>query len=469
MIHQQSLLQKGLAISLLIFSTIQAQGQFKELPYRENFFQLSFFPGVSTNGLSSAMYYNKFSINLTSGISAGNHYFELGVISNTHTRSSGGIQLAGLANIVGSNSYVNFTLGEQNQLIRDGDVSDLAGIQFSGLFNYVRNNVKGFQFTGGFNLNNGNASVIQFGGLGNYVGQSFGGIQVAGLFNNVNYGARGFQFSGLFNRAKFEMDGLQLSLVNLVGRLSGANSTQSTSRRGMQIGLVNLAKSNDGVQLGLFNKTKGFRGVQIGLINFYKPSPYQGEQGKGKYGVPIGLINIGGLSHMRFNTDGLFLINSELATGNCRNCTWTESQMPIDKRFQVHNVNALIFGYNPQENPTYQWTAGYGFQQMLYIKSSMSKSDFNNKRYFISYGLRGQHLNRSKKFDGAIRLLTKAHTELGYRLTKGGGLYLFGGVNMNWLLNDDPLLDPPGIDLVSGTIGKREYRLWAGYVVGIQI
>ena len=112
-------------------------GQPKKLPYQERNLQFSLFPGLSTNGLSSAIYYNKFSFNLTSGLSAGNHYFELGVISNTHTRSSGGIQIAGLANIVGSNSYIHLSNYEERQLIKAGDRSELKGIQFAGMLNFV--------------------------------------------------------------------------------------------------------------------------------------------------------------------------------------------------------------------------------------------------------------------------------------------------------------------------------------------
>ena len=115
MTHLTSHYKVGLGVTFLLLFNVQAYAQLKGLPYRESVFQLSFFPGVSTNSLSSAMYFNKFSINLTSGLSAGNHWFEVATISNTHTRSSGGIQLAGLANVVGSNSYVNLTRGEEQQ------------------------------------------------------------------------------------------------------------------------------------------------------------------------------------------------------------------------------------------------------------------------------------------------------------------------------------------------------------------
>ncbi|WP_421876334.1 LA_2272 family surface repeat-containing protein [Marinoscillum sp.] len=470
MIHLNAHHKVGLGVTFLLFFHFQAYTQLKGLPYQESVFQLSFFPGVSTNGLSSAMYFNKFSINLTSGLSAGNHWFEIASISNTHTRSSGGIQVAGMANVVGSNSYVNLTLGEEQQYYRDGERSDLKGIQLSGLMNFVRHNVQGFQLTGGMNVNNGNAQVFQFAGFANYVGQSFGGTQIAGLANNVNYGARGLQLALGFNRAKWEMDGLQLSLVNSAGMLSGVNSVQPTSRRGVQVGLVNLSKTNDGLQLGLFNKTKGFRGVQVGLVNFYHSSPYQGGQGNGKYGVPIGLINIGSTgNHVRIYNNSLFWTNLEITTGNCRNCTWTESKMPINSKFQKMNQNALIFGYNQWAYVSpYKWTIGYGFEQVLYNKSSMSAADPNNKRFFVSYGARVQHLNRDRQFEKRLNLLSVLHSEIGLKVTSS--MYVFGGLNLNseWMKE---LAEPTGLEMIlaSGSLGARQYRLWTSYTVGLQM
>ncbi len=470
MIHPNAHHKVSLGVTFLLLLHLQSYAQLKGLPYRESVFQLSFFPGVSTNGLSSAMYFNKFSINLTSGLSAGNHWFEIGTISNTHTRSSEGIQLAGLANVVGSNSYVNLTRGEEQQYYRDGDRSDLKGIQLSGMLNFVRHNVQGFQLTGGMNVNNGNAQVIQLAGFANYVGQSFGGTQIAGFANNVNYGARGLQVAVGFNRAKWEMDGLQFSAVNIAGMLSGVNLVQHTSRRGVQVGLVNLSKSNDGFQLGLFNKTKGFRGVQVGLINVYKTSPYQGNQGNGKYGVPIGLINIGSTgNHIRLYNNNLFWTNLEITTGNCRNCTWTESTMPLSDKFQKMNQNALIFGYNHWDYVSpYKWTVGYGFEQVLYNKSSMSAGDPHNKRFFISYGARVQHLNQANRFEKRLNLLSILHSEIGFKITRG--MYVFGGLNVNceWM---KALAEPTGLEmmLASGSLGNRQYRLWASYTVGLQM
>lgn len=459
----------GIAI-VVLFAVQPIQAQLKKLRYVEKKFQFSFFPGMSTNGLESAMYFNKYSFNLTSGISAGNHYFELGVISNTHTRASGGIQVAGFANIVGANSYVNLTNYEEKEVIKAGDTPELKGIQLAGLLNFVRNNATGFQLTGGFNVNMGNASVIQFAGISNTTGISLSGVQVAGLYNEVRRSATGVQISALYNSARGNLDGLQLGAINRTYRMSGPNSLLNTTDIGIQIGLVNFSKINDGLQIGLINKTKQFRGMQIGLVNFLRTSPYNGTQGKGKYGIPIGLLNIGSKGgHKRLYLNDFFLTNMEITTGNCYNCTKTESQMPLSSKFQVYYQNALIVGYDYKDTGSgeFTWSVGYGLHRMMYNKSSMNPHDPKNKKMFISYGLRFLHLNREDRYDGKVNLLTKAHSEIGLRVTRGS--YLFAGVSMNYYTHGDGAQLTRPFELASGSSGGGNYQIWSSYTVGIQI
>src|SRR5687767_12034152 len=85
----------------------------------ERTFQLSLFPGISTNGVSSGSYINKYSLNLFGGVTGSNRNFEIGLTTNSHFRSSSGIEIAGLANIVGANAFVNLTLAEERALIHD--------------------------------------------------------------------------------------------------------------------------------------------------------------------------------------------------------------------------------------------------------------------------------------------------------------------------------------------------------------
>lgn len=460
----------ALGIVMTLFASSYSYAQLKKLRYVERNFQFSFFPGMSTNGLESAMYFNKFSFNLTSGISAGNHYFELGLLSNTHTRSSGGIQLAGLANIVGANSYANLTNYEEKEVIKAGDAPEFKGIQLSGLLNFVRSNATGFQLTGGFNANMGNANVIQLAGISNTTGMNFGGFQIAGLYNQAGRSATGFQVAALYNSALGTLDGLQLGAINRTLRMSGPNSLQNTTDVGIQLGLINFTRVNDGLQIGLINKTKSFRGLQIGLINFFVTSPYNGTQGKGKYGIPIGLLNIGSKGgHIRAYLNEFFLTNVEFTSGNCYNCTKTESQMPLSGKFQVYYQNALIVGYDYQStgNGEFAWSAGYGFERMMYNKNSMSPHDPKNKRYFISYGVRFLHLNKEKKYDSTLSLLTKAHSEIGFRFSSSK--YIYSGISLNYFVTKDgiPLHRP--LELARGQSRRNSYQIWPSYTVGVQI
>ena len=52
--------------------------------------------------------------------------------------------------------------------------------------------------------------------------------------------------------------------------------------KGMQIGMVNVAKKTSGMQLGVFNSSKEKSAVQVGIINYTRSNE----------SIPLGLINI---------------------------------------------------------------------------------------------------------------------------------------------------------------------------------
>lgn len=458
-------------ILLLLFSFLQCYGgnrlmaQSKKLVFEEKNFQLSFFPGISTNGLYSADFYNYFSVNLTSGLSAGNHYFELGVISNLNIRSTSGIQIAGFANIVGSNSFINLTRYEEQQLRESGVTAELKGFQFSGLINYVREDITGAQFSGGFNINQLDAYGFQAAGLSNLSGRNVTGVQLSGLVNMASKSMTGFQISAAHNFTKGSLIGSQLSAFNRAGFILGRHSKIPTAETGLQIGIVNKVSKMDGLQIGLINISKKTRGTQIGLINIFRPGPYP-EGVNTKYGTPIGLINIGSSgSHLRVYATDVFLFNVEYTTGNCHNCSFTQSQMPLDGRFKVLNQNALIYGRNVDSrfNDQIKWGIGYGFEKVLLNKASMSAYDARNHRLQLSYGLRFIHLNKSDKLDRELSLLTRFHAEVGVRFLD---IYWFAGAGFNmYLFKGDALNIPSEISSGSGIVG---HQLWPGYSFGIQ-
>lgn len=455
-------------ISLLaasIFYT-NALAQENKTRFRDKGFQLSFFPGIGTNGLESAHYFNKLSLNVFGGISAGNYHLEIGGISNINTHSATGIQLAGLANIIGSNAYYNLTIADELAVIEEGFSCDLKGIQVSGLVNFVRNNAEGIQLTGGFNFNNGYVHGFQLAGLSNMAGKQVFGVQIAGLWNVALRGVTGSQASLLYNYTYGQLSGLQLGMVNRAVMMNGKNSQRPSKDRGVQVGLINIGSEMDGTQIGLINIAGKSHGVQIGLINILKAGPYKGST-VSSYGVPIGLLNLwskGG--HFRLYTDELFLTIVERTTGNCQNCTMTESEMPLNGRFKIMNQNALVFAYNPL--PGYRedikWGAGYGFEKVLYNKSSMFPKDPENGRWALSSGARVMHLNKTEKLQKKLSLLTKLHTEVGRRKW---GLYFFGGISLNAYLHQDNDIKA-SLEVFSKKEEGLNVQYWPGYSFGIQ-
>jgi len=161
-------------------------------------FQFALFPGISTNGIHSGFYQNDFSLNLFGGLSAANRIFELGLVTNVELNSVTGIQIAGLANIIGTNTFLNLTISEQRALEHADFESNRQGIQPAGFLNHVRNNAKGVQLSGGFNPVGFDYKGVQFAGLGNLVGGQATGFQIAGLFNMAADGMGGIQISSLF-------------------------------------------------------------------------------------------------------------------------------------------------------------------------------------------------------------------------------------------------------------------------------
>ena len=172
---------------------------------------------------------------------------------------------------------------------------------------------------------------------------------------------------------------------------------------------------------------------------------------------------------IRASGDDLFMTNFEITTGNCYNCTWSKSQMPFYGKFLIYNLNALVFSRNfigKKESDEFEWAAGYGFMRIYYNKSSNSAGDTNNRRYFFSYGLKFIQLNKEKKFDSTLSLLTRLHGEAGIRIPKIG-LYAFGGVTFNYYQHrDTPLIRK---ELASGSYGNTDFQLWPSYSFGIQL
>ncbi|KYP15046.1 MAG: hypothetical protein A1D16_01250 [Flavihumibacter sp. CACIAM 22H1] len=168
--------------------------------------QVSFTPGLSSNGKMNAQVVNNFSFNILGGYSRGINGAEIGGVFNLNKEEVKYVQVAGVLNIVGGN---------------------MKGLQIGGVHNMVLDSVKGVQVGGVVNFVRGSFTGAQIGGVVNYTNQAVEGVQIGGVGNISGRTMSGVQISGVFNYAK---------------RL-----------KGVQIGLINIADSSDGYSIGLIN------------------------------------------------------------------------------------------------------------------------------------------------------------------------------------------------------------------------
>ena len=458
---------KSIVLCLVAIS-FTAHSQVKKLREYERVFQFSLFPGISTNGISSGFYYNKYSLNLFGGLTAGNRNFEIGLITNSHFKSSTGIQLAGFANIIGTNAFVNLTQSEERALIHDGFEVNNKGIQIAGMVNYVLNHASGIQFAGGFNHVGNDFTGVQLAGMGNSTGGFSVGFHLAGFYNLAGESVAGVQVSTLLNYTDGELSGTQIALINKARWMKGKNSTPITRARSLQIGLFNFSKEMHGTQIGLINFGGEARGKQFGLINFYHKLK---SKENANAGTPIGLLNLGSTgSVLRLQFNELFPTTIEYTTGNCQNCTWTVAGpigMPYTENNKKLNQNALIVGFDPMRDT---WGFGWGFQKILYNKVSIRPFDPRNEQRMISYGVRFIHLNRELQLDKTFNVVTRFHIEWGRRYRF---LYWYGGVSANYFLQDSKedkaLYKINSTKIAAGKVGEWGSFVWPGYTIGIQL
>ncbi|MEO1255910.1 MAG: hypothetical protein AAFY41_13660, partial [Bacteroidota bacterium] len=324
----------------------------------------------------------------------------------------------------------------------------------------VRGESNGIQISPGMNAVYRNSSGFHLAGLGNYSRGNMIGVQLGGLYNVTGRLVLGIQI-GALNGAGSRLSGSQLGLINHAKYIEGKADNVSVKSFGLQIGIINHSKTNNGTQIGIINRAGRMRGVQVGLINLFSPSPYDGAN---RYnGVPIGLLNLGSTdSKLRFSSSDILPVIVEYTTGNCHNCTFTESKMPIGDIFYKTNQNALIVGYEFSDDETIKWAVGYGFQRVYYYKNSMSPGDPKNKKYFFSPSLRFIHLNKEEKFDPTLSLLTQFQFEIGYRFS---WFAIFAGANVNAYFYEDGLPVDVNLEISNG----NKHQVWPGYTFGVQL
>lgn len=210
------------------FQSINLNKFFTARPY-----QVSFVPGLSTNGKLNSQVINNFSFNVLGGYSGGVNGMEIGGLFNINKKTVQYLQIAGILNTTG---------GGMN------------GLQIAGINNTVVDSVDGLQIAGINNHVGGSHTGMQIGGIYNHVGGSMTGIQLAGIGNFTRRKTKGIQIAGIGNFSKTEVTGVQLAgVLNYTKRL-----------KGLQIGLINISDVSDGYSIGLINIVlKGYHKLAV--------------------------------------------------------------------------------------------------------------------------------------------------------------------------------------------------------------
>jgi hypothetical protein len=144
------------------------------------------------------------------------------------------------------------------------NTGNIRGVQASGWFNYAIGWVDGIQASGILNYTGGSMRGVQGSGIVNYAGGSVRWIQGSGIINIAMGDMQGIQASGIANFSGGNVNGLQTaSIVNYAGGLQG-----------LQTGLVNIIGKDQedaqGVQLGIVNISKSENVFPVGLVNIVK-------------------------------------------------------------------------------------------------------------------------------------------------------------------------------------------------------
>jgi hypothetical protein len=426
----------------------------KEATTKERTFQFSLLPGFGTNGMQPGSFVNKISINLTSGYEASSLLLGISSISNLNTNRTAGLQIAGLANLTGANSFGGLSKKDKDIKIKNGFTAHLSGVQISGLTNIVVDDAHGSQFTGGINLVKGALLGVQISGVSNIVYKYSFGLQVSGISNVSVTSMDGVQISGFSNFTKGGIYGLQLGLLNQSGEMEGKNSPDKVLPTGVQIGLINFSGRMNGFQIGLINFAKHSQGTQIGLINFCKKAKLP----ETKDGTAIGLINAGYFDYASVYTNEIFALNYEIGTGNKKN-----GRIKLDSR-NVYVENALIYSTTPYHSGS--WGMGYGLKKMFFNRSALPGM---SESRFVSYGIDFQHINyKPGQITTDLSLLSRIKIVAGMRpAPKLYGVNIFAALSYNAYISNSGNSPGPFFADASAHVNHSKVEHWPGFSFGV--
>lgn len=134
--------------------------------------------------------------------------------------------------------------------------------------------LQGVSLGSGLHVVSGPVNGAQISAVANTVGGDMRYLQLSGLFNSVSGHTRGLQASGVLNYTRKSTSGIQLGgTINISGSLKGAQlgggvNYVGDELTGVQIGLVNFAKTVRGLQVGLVNIATQQSDLSLGLFSY---------------------------------------------------------------------------------------------------------------------------------------------------------------------------------------------------------
>ena len=389
-------------------------------------FQFSFITPLGTNGLDSWNVTNKFSINLLAGYAGGINGIEFTGLINVLKSDLRGAQFAGLGHVV---------LGETR------------GIQFSGLFNVGIKPANAWQFAGFVNLVTQEIKGLQCAGFTNIVSDSLSGVQVSGFGNAATQRSKGFQASGFGNYAKGGKVTQASGFTNITAgnnaglQITGFGNINIRDMKGVQIaGATNINAGHlKGMQIsGLFNFARKLKGVQIAPFNYVDSL---------EKGIPIGVF-----SFVRNGYIGVELTATESMYGVFSFKTGIRKFYNILSVGAAYRSNRIIWGW------------GYGLGGMIPLSETWDLS---------IEGLCYQ-MNEGEWFTNRLNLLNKLQVAASWKLSKT--VTLVGGLSWNVTVSDitDEYGDPviPHIapwEVYDHTNENINIKMYPGITAGIRL
>ncbi|MEP1150253.1 MAG: hypothetical protein ABJH08_00880 [Balneola sp.] len=459
-----------LLISSSVISAQNYDNRYGDLEYRK--WRVTLFTPLGTNGVNAPNYTAKYSINLLGGYHGGLNGLEIGTLFNYNKEYASGFQIAGLVNATAGYSEGVGIAGLVNYAAKDlsgihvaglGNISkdDIEGLQAAGGFNYAkgdlsglqgavganiaRGNVEGAQISGLFNLSEKTMSGLQITGGGNVGLEDMEGLMISGLFNASKGDASGLFITGGGNIATDDMEGLMISsLFNVTteqasGLMITGGLNYSRYQEGLMIsGGANITQEMDGAQFGGFlNYASKARGLQVGLINIAKDFE----------GASVGLFSIYGNGRKNFDvrySDAGFT-DIGITTGTHR----------------VYNM--AILGYNTSlDRNVYRVGLGVGLEKN--INDSFKKVESNT--LFVNQEVTVLH-HFEEDWSKKTNLIFSYKYMIGNRFNSG--LSLYGGPSYNiQVTRVNTANDYTWYSLWDPTWKGRQYRMWVGFTVGIR-